>query len=113
MNCIVPFIWATTYEEDAETTGFEFEYFVQNDSGSDLFLLDEDNVLVEIGKRATKSIGSALNPETSSISPSASLVINAIRLYAKESNDFVVVYTPETVNEDLWIFYKPNVNRYT
>lgn len=110
---LLPFLMATTCVEDIETTGFESEYFLKNDAGSDLFLLDEDNVFVKIESGTTKSIGNALNPETSPISPSASYVINAIKLYTKEGDDFVLVYTQELINDNLWIFNEPTVNRYT
>lgn len=110
---LVPFLMATTCKEDIDTTGFESEYFLQNDTSLDLFLLDEDNVFVEIGSGTIKSIGSALNPDTSPIPPSASSVINAISLYTKQGNDFVLVYTQDRINDDLWIFNEPSVNIYT
>lgn len=107
---LLPFLLAFQCEE--ENTGFETQYLVQNDSGSDLFLIKPENLIIEIGSQSTITVGSTLNSETSPILPTESFVINIIKLYKMDSADLILVYSQDPLNDDLWVFDEPSVNRF-
>lgn len=107
---LLPFLLAFQCEE--ENTGFETQYLVQNDSGSDLFLIKPENLIIEIGSQSTITVGSTLNSETSPILPTESSVINSIKLYKMDSADLILVYSQDPLNDDLWVFDEPSVNRF-
>jgi hypothetical protein len=107
---LLPFLLAFQCEE--ENTGFETQYLLQNDSGSDLFLIKPENLIIEIGSQSTITVGSTLNSETSPVLPTESSVINSIKLYKMDSADLILVYSQDPLNDDLWVFDEPSVNRF-
>lgn len=107
---LLPFLVATQCEE--ENTGFETNYLIQNNSSIDLLLLTEGDRFLEIESQSTVSIGSALNSETSPIPPSESIVFSNVKLYATDNYNFILVFIQDPVNDELWIFSEPLMNRY-
>ncbi|HBH24396.1 MAG TPA: hypothetical protein DDY13_13345 [Cytophagales bacterium] len=107
---LLPFLLAFHCEE--ENTGFETLYLLQNDSRSDLFLIKPESLIIEIESKTTMMVGSALNSETSPILPSESFVFNGIKLYKMDSADLILVYDQDPLNDDLWVFNEPSVNRF-
>ncbi|MBT8349966.1 MAG: hypothetical protein KJO26_01855 [Deltaproteobacteria bacterium] len=107
---LLPFLVATQCEDDY--TGFETNYLVQNNSSIDLFLLTEEGRLVEIESQSTLSIGSTLNSITSPILPSESFVFSNIKLYATDNDNFILIYIQDPIDDDLWIFSEPTMNRF-
>jgi len=107
---LLPFLVATQCQE--EDSGFETNYLIHNNSSTDLFLLTEEDRYLEIKSQSTVSIGSVLNSETSAIVPSESYVFSNVKLYATDNYNFVLVYIQDPINDDLWIFGEPIMNRY-
>lgn len=107
---LLPFLVATQCEE--ENTGFETNYLVHNNSSIDLFLLNEQDRFIEIESQSTISIGSVLNSTTSPIVPSESLVFSNIKLYTTDNDNFILVYIQDPIDDDLWFFNEPVMNRY-
>ena len=108
---LFPFLVSFQCEDELDT-GFETQYMIQNDLTSDLFLLNEGNTFVDIPAGASVIIGSALNPETSPITPSESFAFQHIRLYTREGQDYILAYTQDPVDDSQWIFEEPTANRY-
>ena len=109
---LVPFLMATQCEDEFDNSGFETVYLLQNDSSLELFQLTDAGVFIEIESQSVKNIGSVLNATTSSIVPSASYVFSNIKLYKMDHNDFIQVYEQSPINDDLWLFNEPSVNRF-
>lgn len=107
---LLPFLVATQCED--EYSGFETNYLVQNNSGIDLFLLTEEDRLIKIESQSMISVGSTLNSITSPIVPSESFVFSYIKLYAKDNDNYILVYIQDPVDDDLWVFSEPVLNRY-
>jgi len=107
---LLPFLVATQCEE--ENTGFETNYLVQNNSGIDLLLLTEDDRFLELASQSTISVGSVLNSATSPILPSESFLFSYIKLYSSDNDNFILVYKQDPINDDLWGFSEPVMNRF-
>ena len=109
---LLPFLLAFQCDDDLENTGFETSYIIQNDSSTDLLLLNESNSFIEIESQSANLVGSTLNSETSPIAPSQSFVFNSIKLYRADNDDFIQVYDQTPLNNDLWILAEPVMNRF-
>ena len=103
---------ATTCADDFDNSGFETTYFIKNDSSTDLFILSDGDRLIAVGAQSTLSIGSDLSAATEPIVPSESSIFSEIKLYKMENEDFILVYGQNPINDSLWEFDEPTVNRY-
>jgi hypothetical protein len=109
---LIPFLVAFQCDDEFENSGFETSYIVQNDSSVDLYLLNEENRFVKVESQSSMSAGSTLNSITDPIVPSESFVFNNIKLYKMENDDFILNYIQDPIDDDLWIFSEPSMNRY-
>lgn len=109
---LAPLLMATTCEDDFDNSGFETTYFIKNDSSTDLFILSDGDRLIAVGAQSTLSIGSDLSAATEPIVPSESSIFSEIKLYKMENEDFILVYGQNPINDSLWEFDEPTVNRY-
>ncbi|NNK73181.1 MAG: hypothetical protein HKO94_08305 [Flavobacteriaceae bacterium] len=109
---LIPFLFAFQCDDDLENSGFETSYIIQNNSTVELFLLNEANSFVEIESQSNSSVGSTLNSETSPVVPSESFVFNTIKLYKADNGDFLQVYVQDPLDDSLWIFSEPVMNRF-
>ena len=112
---LFPFLMSFQCEDDFENAGFETSYKIQNNSNVDLFYIDESNQIWQIAKQSSSIIGSTLNNETIAVMPTASLLFEAIKLYASENGDYVLRYQQTPVDDELWVLSEPleNVFEYT
>ena len=112
---LFPFLMSFQCEDDFENAGFETSYKIQNNSNVDLFYIDESNQISQIAKQSSSIIGSTLNNETIAVMPTASLLFEAIKLYASENGDYVLRYQQTPVDDELWVLSEPleNVFEYT
>ncbi|NAS13863.1 hypothetical protein [Poritiphilus flavus] len=109
---LLPFLVSFQCEDDLDNSGFETTYLLQNESGIDLILLSNGNSLVDLESQSEVSIGSTLNSVTEPVVPSESLIFEDIKLYRTDGDDFILVYDQEPLDDALWIFNEPSVNRY-
>ncbi len=109
---LAPLLMSTQCEDDFDNAGFETSYLLQNDSSITLFLLDERDSFREVETQSTLTIGSDLNSETNPITPSESFVFSDIKLYKMEDENFILVYEQTPINNSLWEFNEPLVNRF-
>jgi hypothetical protein len=109
---LIPFLVAFQCDDEFDNSGFETSYIVQNDSSVDLYLLNEENRFVKVESQSSMSAGSTLNSITDPIVPSESFVFNNIKLYKMENDDFILSYIQDPIDDDLWIFSEPSMNRY-
>ncbi len=98
--------------DDDLDSGFETLYVIQNDLNEDIYLLNEGNAFVDIRSEEAVIIGSSLNPETSAIAPSEAFIFERIRLYTREGEDYILVYTQDPLDDTQWVFDEPTTNRY-
>lgn len=104
---LFPFLMSFQCEDDFENAGFETSYKIQNNSNVDLFYIDESNQIWQIAKQSSSIIGSTLNNETIAVMPTASLLFEAIKLYASENGDYVLRYQQTPVDDELWVLSEP------
>ena len=109
---LVPLLMATQCDDDLDNSGFETDYLLQNDSSIDLFLLTEGAVFIEIESQSVRSVGNTLNSTTSSIVPSESNVFSNIKLYKMDNSNFILAYEQTPIDDDLWLFNEPSINRF-
>lgn len=109
---LAPFLMATQCDDDFDNSGFETSYLLENNSGTTLYFLNEQDQFSEITSQSTISIGSTLNPETEAIAPSESFIFSAIRLFRSENGSFLLVYEQRPISDELWMLREPSVNRY-
>ena len=109
---LFPLLVSFQCEDDIVDSGFETIYLISNESALDLYSLNENEQFVQINSMDEITLGSILNPETSPISPSESLLFSNIRLYRVENGDFILVYTQDPLDDALWTFAEPQENRY-
>ena len=109
---LIPLLLATQCDDEIDNSGFETDYLLQNNSSFDLFLLTEEDVFIDIESQSTQSIGNSLNSITSSIAPSESNVFSNIKLFKMENSNFILAYEQTPIDDDLWVFNEPSVNRY-
>jgi hypothetical protein len=108
---LLPVLLATTCEDD-NSTGFETTYYIQNDASEDLFFLTEVNDFILIESQSTFQLGSDLNSETEAIPPTESFIFSEIKLYKMLDDNFILVYTQDPINNDLWLLNEPSENRF-
>ena len=109
---LAPFLMATQCEDDFDTSGFETSYLIQNNSNTDLFLLDETDSFTLIKANAILTIATALNLTTNPIKPSESLIFTGVSLYKKENDDFILSYRQSPLLDDSWELREPQINRF-
>jgi hypothetical protein len=108
---LFPFLVAFQCDDDVDS-GFETIYIIQNDSGTDLYLLDSQERFIELPSQADLSVGSALKNEASPILPSESFIFNDVKLYRSENNNFILAYSQEPLEDGLWSLTEPVMNRF-
>ena len=109
---LVPLLMATQFENKDINSGFETTYLLQNNSSIDLILITEEDQQIVIENKAIIPIGSNLNATTDPIIPLDSVIFNSIKLYKKESDNFILVYKQEPIESALWIVNEPSINKY-
>lgn len=109
---VAPFLMATQCDDDFDNSGFVTTYFIQNDSGTDLYLLKDDEQFMEIPDQAAAEIGSELNNITEAIPPSRSGTFVQVRLYRMENDNFILAYQQNPVSDTDWTFSEPNQNTF-
>lgn len=109
---LLPFLVSFQCEDDFDNSGFETTYLIQNDSNTDLFLLNNQNSFVDVESQSEISVGSTLNSETEPVIPSESFVFEDIKLYKTEGGDFILVYEQVPLDDEIWILNEPSVNRF-
>ncbi len=108
---VLPFLFAFQCEDDVDS-GFETSYIIQNGSNTDLFLLTESDSFVEISSQTEISIASDLNSVTEPILPTESFLFNSIRLYRSENENFILSYSQEPLDDEVWQLTEPTTNRF-
>ena len=108
---LFPFLVAFQCDDDVDS-GFETTYIIQNDSSTDLFLLNENGAFVEIDSQTAISIGSDLNSVTEPITPTEAFLFNSIKLYQAEGENFILRYSQEPLEDSLWTLTEPVMNRF-
>ncbi|MCE2613108.1 hypothetical protein LVD13_09010 [Flavobacteriaceae bacterium D16] len=108
---LFPFLVAFQCDDDVDS-GFETTYFVQNDSSTDLFLLNESGQFIEINSQTDIAVGSDLNSVTEPIPPTESFLFNSIKLYRSENDNFILAYSQEPLEDGLWSLTEPVTNRF-
>ena len=109
---LAPFLMATQCEDDFDNSGFETSYLIQNNSNTDLFLLDETDSFTLIKANAILTIATALNLTTHPIKPSESLIFTGVSLYKKENDDFILSYRQSPLSDGSWELREPQINRF-
>ena len=109
---LLPLIVATTCDDDDLSSGFQTEYFIQNDSSIDLIWFIEGGEQRPVASESDISIGSELNQTTNSILPSASFAVNNVKLYNMDTDDFILVYEQDPIDDALWLLTEPSENRF-
>lgn len=110
---LLPLIVATTCDDDDLNSGFETEYFIQNDSSIDLIFLTELDTQITIESQSSVGLTSNLNQTTDAITPSESFTFTRVKLYKEEDDNFILVYAQDPIDDSLWVFSEPSENRYT
>jgi hypothetical protein len=108
---LAPFLLATQCEDD-ENSGFETNYLMENDTGTDLYLMREDNRFLQIKDQSSESIGSELNSITEPVPPEEAQVIEGIQLFERVNTDFILRYRQDPLENELWTLTEPSVNRF-
>ena len=108
---VLPFLFAFQCEDDVDS-GFETNYIIQNDSNTDLFLLTESDSFVEISSQANISIAIDLNSVTEPILPTESFLFNSIKIYRSENENFILSYSQEPLDDEVWQLTEPMTNRF-
>ncbi len=109
---MAPLLMATQCEDDFIDSGFETSYLIQNDTSTDLFLLNAGSGFTEVKSMTSVPIGSDLNSITVPIPPSASGVLTDIELFEKMEGDYIRVYLQSPLDDDSWEFRELSENRY-
>ena len=108
---LFPFLVAFQCDDDVDS-GFETTYLVQNDSSTNLFLLNESGQFIEINSQTDIAVGSDLNSVTEPIPPAESFLFNSIKLYRSENENFILAYSQEPLEDGLWSLTEPVMNRF-
>jgi len=108
---LAPFLLATQCEDD-ENSGFETTYIIENDTGTDLYLLRADNRFLQIKDQSSESIGSELNSITEPVPPEEARVIEGIQLFERVNADFILKYRQDPLENEAWTLTEPSVNRF-
>ncbi|MGA9270624.1 MAG: hypothetical protein WBV45_08385 [Lutimonas sp.] len=108
---LAPFLLATQCEDD-ENSGFETTYIIENDTGTDLYLLRADNRFLQIKDQSSESIGSELNSITEPVPPEEAQVIGGIQLFERVNADFILKYRQDPLENEVWTLTEPSVNRF-
>ncbi|MFK7833530.1 MAG: hypothetical protein AB8B52_09655 [Winogradskyella sp.] len=109
---LLPLIVATTCEDDDINSGFETEYFIQNDSSIDLVLFTEGGGQLPVPSEGELRVSGDLNQDAEPISPSESFIFSNIKLYKMDNEDFVLAYEQSPLDDALWIFSETSENRF-
>jgi hypothetical protein len=109
---LLPFLFAFQCEEDTEIADFATDYVIQNDSGIDLMLLYESNSFVEIDNQSDLTLATDFSSTANPILPSATPSFNVVTLYRRDNGNYILVYVQDPIDDDLWIYSEPIVDRY-
>ena len=108
---VVPMLMGTQCEDDLDNSGFETKYLIKNESSIDLYLIDGEQIR-EVAFQNTYVIASDLNSETKPIIPSQTFTLTDILLYAKEGDNYILVYEQSPIDDSAWEYREPQVNRF-
>lgn len=103
---------ATQCEDDFDNTGFETQYLLRNTTELNLFYLSPSGSLIDFEAQSILNIANDLNPDTEPIPPSQTFIFDEIRLFNQINGDFILVYEQSPLNDDLWSFKEPSMNRF-
>ncbi|MBL7474084.1 hypothetical protein [Robertkochia sediminum] len=101
---LLPFLFAFQCEEEVENIDFASDYIIQNNSGTPIFLIRDNNNIEEIPAGDILYVSTDFNSVEGPVSPAETESINFIRLYIDNGGDLILFYEQEPLNNEAWVF---------